>query len=78
MYNRMPLERDMIKLSGGLHLCSVGTVWTKKDGFFADHRLLGSASASPGEREKPKKRVVSERELKSVTFDGLRPKSLGL
>ncbi len=30
MYNRMPLERDMIELSGGLYLCSAGTIWLKK------------------------------------------------
>lgn len=74
-YSSMPLERDMISLKNGLHLCSLGTVWTKKDGFLGgDHVLLGSASVQPGDREELKeKKAVSERELKSVAFDGLRP-----
>ncbi|KAL7523448.1 hypothetical protein ACHAXR_001055 [Thalassiosira sp. AJA248-18] len=74
-YQSMPLERDMISLKDGLHLCSLGTVWTKKDGFFGgDHVLLGSAIATAGDRgELNEKKVVSERELKSVAFDGLRP-----
>ena len=50
-YERMPLERDMLKLGGGLRLCSLGTVWTKRDGWFGDHVLLGNAAASPGEKE---------------------------
>ena len=45
-YQKMPLERDMIHLSGGLHLCTLGTVWTKKEGWFQDHVLLGSARAT--------------------------------
>ena len=70
----MPLDRDMISLKNGLHLCSLGTVWTKKDHFFgADHVLLGSATATAGDRKVPEKKVVSERELKPVAFDGLRP-----
>jgi len=66
MYERMPIERDMIKLKDGLHLCSLGTVWTKKDGFFGDeHVLLGSATAANGDRgELTEKKVVTERELK--------------
>lgn len=76
-YKSMPLERDMIPLKGGLNLCSLGTVWTKKDGilgFGGDHILLGSASASAGVREElMEKKTVTERELKSVAFDGLRP-----
>lgn len=74
-YQSMPLEREIVNLKNGLHLCSLGTVWTKKDGFFGgDHVLLGSATASKGEREDlNEKKVVSERELKSVAFDGLRP-----
>jgi len=44
-YQKMPLERDMIHLEGNLHLCSLGTIWTKKEGWFADHELLGSARA---------------------------------
>ena len=74
-YNAMPLERDMISLKNGLHLCSLGTVWTKKDGFFGgDHVLLGTASAMAGVREElMEKKAVTERELKAVAFDGLRP-----
>ncbi|KAL3761405.1 hypothetical protein ACHAWU_007364 [Discostella pseudostelligera] len=74
-YNAMPLERDMITLKNGLHLCSLGTVWTKKDGFFGgDHVLLGTASAMAGVREElNEKKAVTERELKAVAFDGLRP-----
>jgi hypothetical protein len=74
-YQAMPLERDMITLKDGLHLCSLGTVWTKKDGFLGgDHTLLGSATATKGEHDDLKeKKAVSERELKSVAFDGLRP-----
>lgn len=74
-YQSMPLERDMISLKNGLHMCSIGTVWTKKDGFFGgEHVLLGSASAAAGDRgELNEKKVVTERELKSVAFDGLRP-----
>ena len=74
-YQSMPLDRDMINLKNGLHLCSLGTVWTKKDAFFgAEHILLGSATASEGDRgELTQKKVVSERELKTVAFDGLRP-----
>lgn len=48
-YERMPLERDMVRLAGGLHLCSLGTVWTKTEGWFGDHVLLGNAVASLGE-----------------------------
>lgn len=74
-YNAMPLERDMIALKDGLHLCPLGTVWTKKDGFFGgDHVLLGTASAMAGVREElVEKKAVTERELKTVAFDGLRP-----
>ena len=74
-YSAMPLDRDMISMNGGLHLCSLGTVWTKKEGFFGgEHVLLGSASAASTRREDLlEKKVVSERELKSVAFDGLRP-----
>jgi hypothetical protein len=71
----MPLERDMITLKNGLHLCSLGTVWTKTDGFFGgEHMLLGTATAMAGVRtELIEKKVVTERELKTVAFDGLRP-----
>lgn len=71
----MPLERHMITLKNGLHLCSLGTVWTKTDGFFGgDHVLLGTASATAGVRkELSEKKAMTERELKTVAFDGLRP-----
>lgn len=74
-YNRMPLERDMIKLSGGLSLCTEGNIYTKKDNgiFGGDHTLLGVASLSKGTRDEPEKKVMTERELKSVAYDGLRP-----
>lgn len=71
-YQRMPLDRDMITLKNGLHLCSLGTVWTKKDGFMGEHVLLGAATATQGSVTKPK-REVTERELKLVAYDGLRP-----
>jgi hypothetical protein len=36
--------------------------------------LLGTASVASGKREDlEEKRVITERELKSVAFDGLRP-----
>lgn len=65
----------MIALKDGLHLCPLGTVWTKKDGFFGgDHVLLGTAAAMVGVREElVAKKAVTERELKTVAFDGLRP-----
>ena len=74
-YRRMNLDRDMINLKNGLHLCSLGTVWTKKDNFFgAEHQLLGSAMATKGDLEElAEKKTVAERHLKSVAFDGLRP-----
>lgn len=70
-YKSMPLERDMIKLSDGLHLCTLGTVWTKTEGFFGgNHILLGSASAAKGDRgELTQKEAVTKR----VAFEGLRP-----
>jgi len=80
-YTKMSLEqRDMIHLSGGLHLCTSGSVWTKEDnGWFGgnNHVSLGSASVSQGEREEQEKKevVLTERELKSVAFDGLRPRT---
>ncbi len=49
-YQKMPLERDMIHLEADVHLCSLGTIWTKKEGWFADHVLLGSASVTEGIR----------------------------
>ena len=73
-YNNMPLERDMINLDG-LHICSLGTVWTKKDGFMGEHVLLGSASAmafDPAELSPPEMKVAT-RDLKPTAYDGLRP-----
>jgi hypothetical protein len=78
-YKNMPLDRDMINLKEGLHLCTLGTVWTKKDGFFGgEHTLLGCASVAKGDRgdlieKKVVTEVVTERELKPVAYDGLRP-----
>mmetsp|Transcript_18972 Transcript_18972/g.44449 ORF Transcript_18972/g.44449 Transcript_18972/m.44449 type:complete len:296 (-) Transcript_18972:171-1058(-) len=49
-YRSMPLHREMISVNGGLNICTLGTVWTKKDAIFgADHVLLGSASAQAGD-----------------------------
>jgi hypothetical protein len=74
-YNAMNLDKDMIPLKGDLHLCSLGTVWTKKDWLFggSDHVLLGTASVACGKKELEGNKVSTERELKSVAFDGLRP-----
>jgi len=72
-YKAMPLQRDMVTLQNGLHLCSLGTVWTKTDKLFgSDHVLLGSASVMTGDREDLiEKKVVTGRELKPVAFDSL-------
>jgi hypothetical protein len=75
-YQGMNLDMNTVPLDGDLHLCSLGTVWTKKDGMFgADEQvLLGTASVAAGKKEDlEEKKAVSERELKSVAFDGLRP-----
>jgi hypothetical protein len=73
-YQSMPLEREMVNLRNGLHLASLGTVWTKKEGFFGEHVLLGSASVSAAAHEElSEKKPVTERELKPTAFDGLRP-----
>lgn len=75
-YQAMPLDRDMIALEDDLHLCSLGTVWTKgTEGFFgADHVLLGSARASAGERVTlTDKKVLVERKPRLAALEGLRP-----
>ena len=75
-YNAMPLQRDMVKLKTGLFLCSLGTVWTKTDKLFgsSDHVLLGSAHVMAGDREELiEKKIVTERDLKSIAFENLRP-----
>jgi hypothetical protein len=75
-YNAMPLQRDMVKLKTGLFLCSLGTVWTKTDKLFgsSDHVLLGSAHVMAGDREElTEKEIVTERDLKSIAFENLRP-----
>jgi hypothetical protein len=75
-YIDMNLDMNTVPLEGDLHLCSLGTVWTKKDGMFGANEqvLLGTASVASGKREDlEEKRVITERELKSVAFDGLRP-----
>lgn len=75
LYSAMPLDKDMIKMKEGLHLCSLGTVWTKTGGFLGgDQVLLGSAKVSKSDVEDlVERKVVTERELKTVAFDGLRP-----
>ena len=66
-YQKMPLESEMIQLESDLHLCSVGTIWTKKDGFFGDHVLLGSARVSEGVRgELVKKSRFTNEQLENL------------
>jgi hypothetical protein len=74
LYKAMPLQREMVHLKSGLYLCSLGTVWTKTDKLFAnDHVLLGSAYVMASDEEMIEKKIVNERELEPVVFDGLRP-----
>ena len=75
-YSVMNLHGNTVPLEGDLHLCGLGTVWTKKDSIFGANEqiLLGTASVALGKKEELKeKKVVTERELKRVAFDGLRP-----
>lgn len=75
-YAAMNLDVDTVPLEGDLHLCSLGTVWTKKEGVFGANEqiLLGTASVAAGKNEDlVEKKAVTERELKTVAFDGLRP-----
>jgi len=75
-YNAMPLQRDMVNMKTGLFLCSLGTVWTKTDKLFgsSEQVLLGSAFVMAGDREELiEKKIVTERRLKSVAFENLRP-----
>jgi len=75
-YNAMPLQRDMVNMKTGLFLCSLGTVWTKTDKLFgsSEQVLLGSAFVMAGDREELiEKKIVTERQLKSVAFENLRP-----
>lgn len=73
-YSSMNLDMKTVPLKGGLHLCGLGTVWTKKDGIFSDEQvLLGTAIAALGKDDTKEKEAVSERERKSVAFDGIRP-----
>lgn len=76
-YTNMNLDVETVPLKGDLHLCGLGTVWTKKDGgmFGANEQvLLGTASVAVGKKEDlEEKKAVTKRELKSVAFDGLRP-----
>ena len=73
-YKSMPLQRDMVSLKNGLHLCSIGTVWTKTGKFFGtNHVLLGSACVMAGDREElVEKKIITEHEPKFVAYDGLR------
>lgn len=62
-YQVMNLDVDTVPLEGDLHLCSLGTVWTKKDGMFGANEqiLLGTASVAPGKRDdSEQKNIVSE------------------
>ncbi|KAL7551188.1 hypothetical protein ACHAWF_014384 [Thalassiosira exigua] len=72
-YSKMPLDRDMIDLEGGLHLCSLGTVWTKKGGFMGNQFLLGSATIAKADKEElpEEKKAAAERPRKAVAYDGL-------
>lgn len=75
-YASMNLDVDTVSLEGDLNLCSLGTVWTKKEGMFGANEqiLLGTASVTAGKRDDlVEKKTVTERELKTVAFDGLRP-----
>ena len=48
--NHIPAEdSDTMVLQDDLLLCTTGTVWTKKDGFFGGQILLGTATASSPE-----------------------------
>lgn len=38
-YQAMPIDKDMISLKDGLHLCSLGTVWTKVSTQYSVSRL---------------------------------------
>ncbi len=69
----MPLERDMIHLEADVHLCSLGTIWTKKDGWFQDHVLLGSVTASPGMRDDLKKISSVAEGKESAALQDLHP-----
>lgn len=70
----MPLDRDMIHLEEDLFLCNLGTVWTKKDGWFGEHVLLGSAHVSQGIlQDLPAKSIVTDRDVKPLSLDDLHP-----
>jgi hypothetical protein len=56
----------MIHLEEDLFLCNLGTVWTKKDGWFGEHVLLGSAHVSQGI-------LVTDRDVKPLSLDDLHP-----
>ena len=66
-YKHMPAKGDLIHLEGGLCLCGTGTMWTKKEGWFGDLVLFGTASASEGKREEEGRVFLAERELKART-----------
>jgi hypothetical protein len=70
-YEKMPLERDMILLENNIHLCSLGTIWTKKEGWFGDHVLLGSARVTEGKRDAKMGSIVEN--LEPVANDLLHP-----
>jgi hypothetical protein len=62
-YQVMNLDVATVPLESDLHLCSLGTVWTKKDGMFgaSDQILLGTALVAAGKRdEMEQKKIVAE------------------
>jgi len=67
-YSSMNLDMKTVPLEGGLHLCGLGTVWTKKDGMFSNQQvLLGTATAALGKDDTEEKKAGSDRELKSLS-----------
>ena len=73
-YKSMPLDKEMVELKG-LHVCSVGTLWTKDENVFASPQtLLGSASMMLGDiSELAEKKEVARRNRKPTAYDGLDP-----
>lgn len=63
----------MIHLEAGIHLCSLGTIWTKKEGWLADHILLGSATVSEGMRDDLDKIISIEKGKEPAALNDLHP-----
>ena len=79
-YSNMPLESDMVEMNG-LSVCSLGTVWTKKNGGIGlfggvDQVLIGSATATIGDQSVEMKKEVTR--VKPTAYDGLSFEKLGL